>query len=177
MVTQTLNTKSESTNLAIANNVTTGDLLLGDNVTTGNIGIGRAMTGGEINIGTYSSRTGDINVGSFSCDTRVLGQILCPNKGTVTQTTDVNTGVTINNGQGTIHTVGLTIKKSETEEFTVTNSRCVATSIILCNVGYGGSGSVHCNIHTVTNGSFVIKLSNTGGMKLDEFASVQFVIL
>jgi hypothetical protein len=99
-------------------------------------------------------------------------------KGTVTQTTSVTTGVTVNARSGKITTVPLTLATGTTGTFTVTNSSCAATNVVLANVSsYTGSGFVQCNVSNVSAGSFDIVLINASGSTLDAACEVSFAIL
>lgn len=82
-------------------------------------------------------------------------------KGTVTQTTNITTSVTLNKAAGVITTVSSTLAANTSATFTVNNSVVKADSVVLGNVvNYGGTGSVTAHVHSVAAGSFSVVLRN-----------------
>lgn len=137
------------------------------------INIGNASRSGGINVLT----TGDIVLGTSGNETQVAGQLTCTGKGTALQTPAVTSGVILNTAQGIIATVGLTIASHSNAVFTVSNNKCLSSSLILLTSQYSGSGSLHVSTRTIADGAFDIQLSNTGGVILDAFARIHFIIL
>lgn len=98
-------------------------------------------------------------------------------KGTVTQATSKTTGVTLNNLSGVITTVALTDAADAGFEFTVTNSKVTSASIVLLTSIYAGTtGKVKADIKSVSNGSFVVVITNVGTAVLNALAKVQFAV-
>lgn len=86
-------------------------------------------------------------------------------KGTVTQATNISTGVTTNQPAGVITTVSATTAGLATSTFTVTNSYALATSAITATIlNYAGTyvtnGIPVLTINNVTAGTFDIKITN-----------------
>jgi hypothetical protein len=88
------------------------------------------------------------------------------NRGTVTQATNITTGVTLNNPAGTITTQSATAGPGLQQSFTVTCSSCTAaTSIVVPTLAaYAGTlttnGIPIVSVTTVSSGSFVITVAN-----------------
>jgi hypothetical protein len=124
--------------------------------------------GSSLDVTGDITSTGDVSASS----------VTTTGKGSVTQTTSVNTGVTVNASSGKITTVSLAIPSHEIETFTVTNSSCSADSIVLCNViSYGGTYTVTCSVNSISAGSFDVVLSNPSGGTLDAAAVIGFMII
>lgn len=101
-------------------------------------------------------------------------------KDSVTQTTSISTGVTINKNAGTIVTVSTTLTAgASASSFTVTNSKVLGNSIVLTTCLQGASGSaVIANVSNVTTGSFDITLTNGGGTTTGAAAiTIQFLVI
>jgi len=102
-------------------------------------------------------------------------------KSTVTQGTNITTGVTINAQSGVITTVSLTTAASTVAgPFVVTNSACLATSVIQATVQYanGKTGFPVCLVEAVAAGSFNIRLINVHtSAALNDVVKIHFAIL
>lgn len=160
-----LSLRSSSGNMVFTNTSVSNDFIFGSTTTTGNFTIGSALTTGDINLGV-SSQTGDVDVKSA---------LVLSNKTTVTQATDINTGVTADTCAGVITTVSATIASHAKESFTVTCARCLATSVISLTTEYAGTGGVYA-MATPGAGSFVITLVNGSGSSLDDVVKIHYVI-
>ncbi|NBO99346.1 MAG: hypothetical protein EBU90_04360 [Proteobacteria bacterium] len=83
-------------------------------------------------------------------------------KATVTQTTAITSGVTLNSPAGVITTVSSTLATNGNTSFSVGNSFVKADSLVLGNiVNYAGSqGAPFTRVQGVTNGSFSVAIRN-----------------
>jgi hypothetical protein len=93
--------------------------------------------------------------------TATLGDVSIA-KSTVTQTTSITSGVTLNSPAGVIDTVSSTLATNGSTSFTVTNSFVDANSVVLSNiVNYSGNaGAPFSRVQGVTSGSFSISIRN-----------------
>lgn len=102
-------------------------------------------------------------------------------KGTVTQTTNITTGVTLNKQSGVITTVSLTTAASTVAgPFTVTNNKCFSDSVVLVTVQYanGKTGFPVALVENVTNGSFNVRLINANTVSaLNDVVKINFTII
>jgi len=101
--------------------------------------------------------------------------------GTVTQGTSITTGVTVNATKGVITTVALTTAAGATAgPFVVTNSKVLATSVVLASVEYanGKTGFPAVLVEAVAAGSFNVRLKNitTSTETLNDVVKIHFVI-
>ena len=100
--------------------------------------------------------------------------------GSVTQLTNITTGVTLNASRGVITTVALTAAASTVAgPFTVTNSKVLATSVIGVDLEYanGKTGFPQVIIENVAAGSFNVRLINVHtSAALNDFVKVHFTI-
>ena len=90
--------------------------------------------------------------------------IIHTNSGTVTQGTNITTGVTLNTTSGVITMYATAISADENIEFTVTNSTVQADSVILLTMqdeNTVDNTQLVCATHTITSGSFKITVANT----------------
>ena len=86
------------------------------------------------------------------------------NTGTVTQATNHTTAVTINAAAGVIQLAAVALNATVNAEFTVTNNKVQADSVILVSVqdeNTTNSVSITASTHTIAAGSFIISLHNT----------------
>jgi uncharacterized protein YraI len=126
-------------------------------------------------------------LGSLLTNPKVLGSKVAEiikaitEKGTVTQSTSISTGVTVNAQSGVITTVSLTTAPGTISGgFTVTNNKCFSNSVVLVNVVNGGTGLAYSYVTAVNNGSFAIYLKNISAAPLDNFNSalaIHFTII
>lgn len=102
-------------------------------------------------------------------------------KGTVTQITSINTGVTVNAAAGVITTFLADTLADNTDVFTVTNSSVTATSVVLTNIqDYAGTtGLPNVVVDNVAAGSFDIVIQNAGvaASVLDGVLQIGFAVL
>ena len=90
--------------------------------------------------------------------------IIHTNTGTVTQGTNITTGVTLNTTSGVITTHATAINADENVQFTVTNSVCKTTSVILLSMqdlNTVDHAQLVCATNEINNGNFIITLANT----------------
>jgi len=90
--------------------------------------------------------------------------IIHTNTGTVTQGTSITTGVTLNTSSGVITTHATAVNADENVQFTVTNSVCKTTSVILLSMqdlNTVDHAQLVCATNEINNGSFIITLANT----------------
>lgn len=99
------------------------------------------------------------------------------NKGTVTQTTSITTGVTINAPVGVITTVVSTLASLAEATFTVTNSFAKAGSVILVSTEYVGAGHGDAGVASRADGSFQVTVANQGSVALDAVIKIHFMII
>lgn len=98
-------------------------------------------------------------------------------RGTVTQATSITTAVTLNKRSGIVTTVSSTLAANDEAEFTVNNSFVESDSVIILTGLYDGNSHVSLNVKSVTDGSFVVVLANSGGVALNATVGVQFLVL
>lgn len=98
-------------------------------------------------------------------------------KGTVTQITSITTGVTVNEPSGKITTVSSTLAANASAQFTVTNSFCTATSVIVTNTSSSGTGKPHAKVVSTSAGSFVVQLENgDASVALNAAVVISFIV-
>lgn len=104
------------------------------------------------------SQNEEFNVGLV----RVNDQIEVTEQGSVSQGTNITTGVTCNHSMGQITTVSSTLAAGAEAKFTVTNSKVKnAKSAVIVNIGTTTSaGTPVAFVTAVAAGSFDITLSN-----------------
>jgi hypothetical protein len=99
-------------------------------------------------------------------------------KGAVTQITSDSEPVTLNAPAGKITTFSLALAADAQTTFTVTNSYCAATNIVLANIAdYGGAGFCSVNVDNIGAGSFDLIVANTTATTLDAVAIIGFMIV
>jgi len=98
--------------------------------------------------------------------------------GTVTQTTNRSTGVTLNKTSGQITTDATSLAAGAEAEFTVTNSTVAATDTVIVNITPGGTGTPQAYVSNVGSGSFKITITNLHASTADTSADViNFVVI
>lgn len=80
--------------------------------------------------------------------------------GAVTQITSSATAVTLNTVCGQITTVALTTAAAAEETFTVNNSQCLATDVVVVSTTYNGAGTPVVSVQAQAAGSFKINITN-----------------
>ena len=108
--------------------------------------------------------------------------IIHTNSGTVTQSTNHTTGVTINATSGVITLAAAAVANATNAEFTVTNSTVQADSVILVSVqdeNTTNNTSIMATTHTIGAGSFVINLQNpqSSGNTSTTASQVHFLVI
>ena len=99
-------------------------------------------------------------------------------KGTVTQLTSINTGVTLNTHVGVITTFVATTAAGAQDIFTFSNSNISATSVILVTASYSGTGNAIVTTFPVQSGGVRIIISNDdAAAALNAVVLVNFMII
>jgi hypothetical protein len=100
------------------------------------------------------------------------------NFGTVTQTNNKTTGVTINTSSGQIITANSQLAPSAQAVFTVTNSQVSAKDNIICSIASGGTqGAYNVFIAGIADGSFVAVIKNSTNNAYSEAVTINYSIL
>jgi len=99
------------------------------------------------------------------------------NKGTVTQTTSIINGVTINTASGVITTVVAALGSLAEGTFTVTNSLVKPTSVIILSTEYVGAGHADAGVASIGTGTFNITVANQGSVALDAVIKIHYIII
>lgn len=136
-----------------------------------------AITGGAISGVTLSGSGGATLSATLVRSVDTLGYAVGAG-GTVTQTTDKSTGVTLNkcSGQITMHAANLTATTSVS--FTLTNSQIAATDVVIVNIASAGTANSYAlTVDAVAAGSCRIQLRNVTGGGLAEALVVNFAVL
>ena len=103
-----------------------------------------------------------VNAGSLIVTSATEG-IIHTGSGTVTQSTDHTTGVTINATSGVITLAAVALNAATNAEFTVTNSTVQTDSVIILTVqdeNTTNNAQLTACTHTIANGSFKISVFN-----------------
>tara|TARA_R110002012_G_scaffold1455_21_gene6232 strand:- start:1112 stop:2536 length:1425 start_codon:yes stop_codon:yes gene_type:complete len=161
-------------NLNLTGGTATGNGAGGDVIITA----GRSTSGdedGDIQLKTYTGATATagltvaqegqdvtVNTGNLVITGATKG-LKHTNKGTVTQASNLSTGVTINSTAGVITLAAAALSAAANEEFTVTNSTVTANSIILLTVqdeNTTNNAQLSVSTNTLASGSFNISVHN-----------------
>jgi len=129
--------------------------------------VGRNVTLNSV--GTLSNGTASIS----------LTEGLVLPKSSPTQITTIATGVAATERSGVITTVSSTLAANSSAEFTVTNAKVVAGSVVLVSIaGYAGTddGSPVARA-VVSAGQFVVTVTNVGTVTLDAPIKVAYLIV
>lgn len=98
--------------------------------------------------------------------------------GTVTQTGNKGTAVTINKRYGRITTTNAALAAAAEISFTVNNSTVAAEDVILVCIQSGGTaGSYFINVGSVSAGAFTITLGNVSTGSLSQAIVINFVVI
>jgi len=132
------------------------------NVTSASSGI--TASSGNIVSGNITASSGNIVAtdGNLVITAADHG-IIHTNSGTITQSTDHTTGVTINATSGVIQLAAVALAATTNAEFTVTNSTVQADSVVLVTVqdeNTTDNVQLSAAVHTIAGGSFKISLVN-----------------
>ena len=98
-------------------------------------------------------------------------------RGTVTQATDITTGVTLNARAGVVTTVASTLGANLDAAFVVTNSYVKSDSVIVLTCLNTGASIATAQISAVADGSFRVLLANSGNAALNSTIGVHFIVL
>ena len=99
--------------------------------------------------------------------------------GTVTQTGNKATGVTLNKSAGTITTSNAQLAPSAEVAFVVTNSQVSASDTVVVNIASGATATFAYVIAVVTvqDGSFTINLSNVSNNAYTDTLKINYAII
>ena len=98
--------------------------------------------------------------------------------GTVTQSSNKSTGVTLNTESGQITMNDAALAAAAEVSFTVTNSKVAATDVVVaCHGSAGTAGSYLVNANAIADGSFAVTVSNVSSGSLGEAIVINFVAL
>ena len=109
-----------------------------------------------------------------------LGQIFFNNKGSVTQTSNITTAVTLNSFVGSINTVSTTLVVAGSSSFVCNNSHVTSNSIVFATLQkYTGiNGAPKINVSNITDGSFTVNVQNVhDSAALDGVLTVGFMVV
>ena len=99
-------------------------------------------------------------------------------QGTVTQTTDKSTGVTLNKSAGRITMNNAALASNTAASFTLTNNLISANDVIILNVSGGGTAGAYTTyVSSMTTGSAVLTLRNLSAGSLSEAVIVNYAII
>jgi hypothetical protein len=99
-------------------------------------------------------------------------------QGTVTQSTDKSTAVTLNRPAGRITMNGAALGGNTAVSFTLNNSFISSNDLIIVNVSAGATAAAYTTyISSMTAGSAVITLRNMTGGSLSEAVVINFAIV
>lgn len=107
-------------------------------------------------------------------------QVTLSGRGTVTQITSTETGVTVNASSGTITTFALDgAAAAEDGPFTVTNNEVAANDTVVVSIkSYGGGGTPIPWVSAVGAGSFAITITNVhASAALDALIVLNFAVI
>ena len=162
-----------------------GDLYLdgGRKAGSGTEGDVILRTGGTTALTVDENQDVNVNSGSLVIDTATEG-IVHKGSGTIAQSTNHSTGVTVNSTSGVITLAGVALAAGAEAEFTVTNSTAQIDSIILLTVQSPAASvatdnaTLVAHVSAVANGSFNIRLTNPGqGNTTTNAHKINFLII
>ena len=98
--------------------------------------------------------------------------------GSVTQATNKGTAVTLNKVAGVVTMNGAALAAAAEISFTVTNSECTASDVVIVNhASAGTAGSYLVQANTIAAGSFKVTVSNVSGGSLSEAIVLNYQII
>lgn len=98
--------------------------------------------------------------------------------GTITQSTDKTTGVTINKVTGQITMNNAALAASTSVGFTVTDSAVASVDTVIANIGSGATvNSYTVTVDAIGSGSFHVHLRNVSGGSLSEALVLNFCVI
>lgn len=108
----------------------------------------------------------DATLGDVTVNALTIGSLSTSAGGTVTQTTSLSTGVTLNAIGGTITLYTAAIVADTNTQFVVTNNLVSSTSVIFLSKEFqsdtAANNGVHVSIASVADGNFTINITHTG---------------
>lgn len=131
-------------------------------------GITKTIPSSAIAWGGALSVSGDVTLGDAATDKI---------KTTKASGACTSNAVTVNGTSGIITCESLTTAADGEQDITVTNSVAATTSLILLTAQYSGGGNVSVVIKSISNGSFVATLQNTGTAALDAAPKIHYLIV
>lgn len=97
--------------------------------------------------------------------------------GTVTQTGNKTTAVTINKLCGQVTMVNSALAAAAEVSFTVTNNTVASTDVVFACIQSGGTaGAYFISVGSVSNGSFSITIGNCSAGSLSQALVINFII-
>ena len=98
--------------------------------------------------------------------------------GTVTQTNNKTTGVTLNTPSGQITTANAQMAPSANAVFVVTCSSVSARDTVIANVASGGTlGAYNIFVAAIADGSFTLELKNVTNNAYSEAIKLNYIII
>ena len=99
--------------------------------------------------------------------------------GTVTQTGNKATGVTLNKSAGTITTSNAQLAPSAEVAFIVTNSQVSASDTVVVNIASGATATFAyvISVVTVQDGAFTINLSNVSSNAYTDALKINYAVI
>lgn len=97
--------------------------------------------------------------------------------GAVTQATSKTTAVTLSRKAGVITMNNAALATVTAVKFTLTNTTCGATDIVLCNQGSGGTAGAYSVEASAAAGSIVFRVENNTAGSLSEAVTINYLIL
>ena len=140
---------------------------------------GASISGNLSGIGTLGT-SGDITTSGNVVISDATDGLIHTATGTVTQGTSITTGVTLNATSGVITMHATAVAADENIEFTVTNSACKTTSVILVSMqdeNTTDNSQLVCATHTIGNGSFKVTVANTDSAQATSATAVKIHFL
>lgn len=116
--------------------------------------------------GNYIEQNDNVTLGDVTVGELTVGGLNASSSVAVTQPTSLATGVTANALAGSITLFTGIITATTNTQFTVTNNTVTASSVIFLSTelqsNVAASNGIHISLASITNGSFVINITNTG---------------
>jgi len=142
------------------------------------IAIGVAYLDQDIDGGTIGATNPKPITGSNVYATSRLGYT-SSSYGTVTQTGNKASAVTLNNTAGTITTTNAQLAPNADVAFVVNNSQVSALDTVIVNIASGATATFAYIIAvvTVTDGAFTVNLSNVSNNAYTDILKINFSIL
>tara|TARA_Y100000310_G_scaffold269219_1_gene282269 strand:- start:2535 stop:3011 length:477 start_codon:yes stop_codon:yes gene_type:complete len=125
---------------------------------------------GHIDANGMELATGDLEINA--------GTVNAQDGGTVTQSTNKTTGVTLSTNSGQITMNGAALADNAEATFVVTNTTVAATDVVaVCHGSAGTAGAYNVGANSIGAGSFAITVGNVSGGALSEAIVIHFVVL